>query len=107
MEKKSIVYNMHGYWNELIQISDIKGSIVFSWNRRKLYPERIMVDDSNEYSSTRVWHTVCDALQRGDFTTSDKEKHRIEEEQRQRGDSAYQPQFFNSGTWKFKGPIGK
>jgi len=57
------IYKIKGQWHELVEVSDMKGKVLFSWNRTKLFPARVEINQSNPKSSTKVWKAVADAIQ--------------------------------------------
>jgi hypothetical protein len=52
MGKTYQLYTIKGHWNEVIEVVDPKGQVIFSWNREKLIPNEMKLDNSHRNSST-------------------------------------------------------
>ncbi len=45
------ICRVKGQWHQMIDVIDNMGNIVFSWNREKLFPVKVNVDNSHMNSS--------------------------------------------------------
>jgi len=99
-----------GQWHQMIDVIDNMGNIIFSWNREKLFPVKINFDNSHMNSSALIWKGVIDAILRGDWSKGDREKFKVEEDQRRRiremqtAGKTNQPCYFmwSHNAWRFK-----
>jgi len=105
------IYKIQGMWNAMMEITDLNGKTIFNWTRHKLFPTKLVVDNSQRNSSAQIWKNVIDAIKNNDWNTGDREKRRVEEEQRirikemQAVGKSYQPNYFvftQNGIWQFK-----
>ena len=87
-KEKDVLYNIEGQWTDSFVIRDgsKKGGEVDSYHAKtaRTTPLNIApIEHQDEYESRRAWGRVADAIAKGDMDTTNAEKSKIENSQRE------------------------